>query len=318
MRMGSDLGKLHRRNYMVKSQLKSLEAKSKALNEGINSDTSIDEWAETYVARADAQIDDVSDYMQFRNLGNLAEKKTKLVRAPIRSNTNAIAPPPLHKWGALPTHTMPDGTEMPGATHEGLGNLALKTGRLGHMRAAPRSTSRALPTPKLPVYGQQRQPAVVTPTPKPKLTDRDRDGYDDHPTITNLPQSGYGKNIPGGAHATITGHNKDNKVWDRFPNDPTEWRDLDNDGYGDNYDALGNMTDSLPQVTFGNTLGTTLFLGLLGAGVGLITYSQYQSKTNLASMKPRLKRAAVYGAIGMGAAVAYQGATGTGQQTGWY
>ena len=146
--MGSDLGKLHRRNYMVKSQLNSLEAKSKALNQRINGETNIDEWAQSYVARADAQIDDVSDYMQFRK--------------------------------------------------------------------------------------------------------------------------------------------------------------------------LGSMTDSLPQVTLGNTLGTTLFLGLLGAGVGLITYSQRQSKTNLASMKPRLRKAAFGAAIGMGAAVAYQGASGLGQQTGWY
>lgn len=200
MRMGSDLGKLHRRNYMVKSQLKSLEAKSKALNKGINSDTTIDEWAETYVARADAQIDDVSDYMQFRNLGNLAEKKTRLVRAPARSNTNAIAPPSLHKWGALPTHTMPDGTEMPGATHEGLG-----------------------------------------------------------------------------------------------------W------------------TDSVPQVGFGNTIGTTGLLILLGAGIGLVTYSEYRTSNNtLKSWVPRLKRAGVYGAVAGGVGIAYQGLAGVGQQTGWY
>ena len=201
MRMGSDLGKLHRRNYMVKSQLKSLEAKSKALNEGINSDTSIDEWAETYVARADAQIDDVSDYMQFRNLGNLAEKKTKLVRAPVRSNTNAIAPPSLHKWGAIPTHTMPDGTEMPGATHEGL------------------------------------------------------DGW----------------------------------------------------------------TDSLPQVGFGNTIGATGLLFLLGAGVGLVTYNEYSSSNNtLKSLQPRLKKAGMYGLIGLAVGTGYQALVGTGQQTGWY
>ena len=64
MKMGSDLGKMYRRNYMVKSQLNSLEAKSRTLNEKITDETKIDEWA-------DAQIDDVSDYMNFRNLGGL-------------------------------------------------------------------------------------------------------------------------------------------------------------------------------------------------------------------------------------------------------
>ena len=72
MRMNSDLGKLKRRNYMVKAQLKSLESKSRAINEKINNESNIDEWAESYIARADAQIDDVSDYMNFRNLQNLS------------------------------------------------------------------------------------------------------------------------------------------------------------------------------------------------------------------------------------------------------
>ena len=72
MRMNSDLGKLKRRNYMVKAQLKSLESKSRAINEKINNESNVDEWAESYIARADAQIDDVSDYMNFRNLQNLS------------------------------------------------------------------------------------------------------------------------------------------------------------------------------------------------------------------------------------------------------
>lgn len=72
MKMHSDLGKMYRRNYMVKSQLKSLEEKSKTLNAKIDGKTKIDEWAESYITRADAQIDDVSDYMNYRNLGQLA------------------------------------------------------------------------------------------------------------------------------------------------------------------------------------------------------------------------------------------------------
>lgn len=71
MKMHSDLGKMFRRNYMVKSHLNSLEAKSRSLNEKINDETKIDEWAESYITRADAQIDDVSDYMEFRKLGAL-------------------------------------------------------------------------------------------------------------------------------------------------------------------------------------------------------------------------------------------------------
>ena len=73
MKMHSDLGKMYRRNYMVKSQLRSLEQKSKALNAKIDGETKIDEWAESYITRADAQIDDVSDYMNYRNLAGVSK-----------------------------------------------------------------------------------------------------------------------------------------------------------------------------------------------------------------------------------------------------
>ena len=73
MKMHSDLGKMYRRNYMVKSQLRSLEEKSKALNAKIDGETKIDEWAESYITRADAQIDDVSDYMNYRNLAGVSK-----------------------------------------------------------------------------------------------------------------------------------------------------------------------------------------------------------------------------------------------------
>ena len=72
MRLNSDFGKIHRRNYMIKSQLRSLAKKSNELNSQITPETKVDEWAESYVTRADAQIDDVHDYMNFRNLGNLS------------------------------------------------------------------------------------------------------------------------------------------------------------------------------------------------------------------------------------------------------
>ena len=73
MKMHSDLGKMYRRNYMVKSQLRSLAEKSKALNAKIDGETKIDEWAESYITRADAQIDDVSDYMNYRNLAGVSK-----------------------------------------------------------------------------------------------------------------------------------------------------------------------------------------------------------------------------------------------------
>lgn len=72
MRMNSDFGKIHRRNYMIKSQLRSLAVKSSELDAKITPETKVDEWAESYVTRADAQIDDVHDYMNYRNLGNLS------------------------------------------------------------------------------------------------------------------------------------------------------------------------------------------------------------------------------------------------------
>jgi hypothetical protein len=108
MKMHSDLGKMYRRNYMVKSQLNSLEAKSRALNEKIGDQTKIDEWAESYITRADAQIDDVHDYMNYRNLGQLAHVR------------------------------------MPGPP------------------------TKALPAPKLPIYGQERVPADAVPTLQPE------------------------------------------------------------------------------------------------------------------------------------------------------
>lgn len=87
MKMHSDLGKMFRRNYMVKSQLNSLEAKSRSLNEKINDETKIDEWAESYITRADAQIDDVSDYMEFRKIGQLGH-----VRHPAPQTVGLPAP----------------------------------------------------------------------------------------------------------------------------------------------------------------------------------------------------------------------------------
>ena len=198
MKMHSDLGKMYRRNYMVKSQLRSLAEKSSALNAKIDGETKIDEWAESYITRADAQIDDVSDYMNYRNLGN----------------------------------------------------LAMKAGHTGHVRIAPPLT-KALPAPKLPIYGQERQPADSVAEEE----------------VTNL------------------------------------------EGF----------TDYLPQESYGNTLGATMMLGGMAAVIGLVTYNEYRSKKTMKGLiVPRLKRAGIFAAGGVGVAALYQGIVGAGQQTGWY
>ena len=198
MKMHSDLGKMYRRNYMVKSQLRSLAEKSSALNAKIDGDTKIDEWAESYITRADAQIDDVSDYMNYRNLGN----------------------------------------------------LAMKAGHTGHVRIAPPLT-KALPAPKLPIYGQERQPADSVAEEE----------------VTNL------------------------------------------EGF----------TDYLPQVSYGNTLGATMMLGGMAAVIGLVTYNEYRSKKTMKGLiVPRLKRAGIFAAGGVGVAALYQGIVGAGQQAWWY
>lgn len=103
MRMHSDLGKMYRRNYMVKSQLNSLEAKSRALNEKIGDETKIDEWAESYITRADAQIDDVHDYMNFRNIASLGHMRMK------PTPTQALPAPKLPIYGQqrIPADTVP-------------------------------------------------------------------------------------------------------------------------------------------------------------------------------------------------------------------
>ena len=186
MKMHSDLGKMYRRNYMVKSQLRSLAEKSKALNAKIDGETKIDEWAESYITRADAQIDDVSDYMNYRNLGQLAH-----VRRP--------GPP-----------------------------------------------TQALPAPALPIYGQQRVAADEAP----------------------------------------------------------------------NADALAGLTDMLPVVIPGNTLGVALALGAMGV-YGLVTYNERRTKGTLCKFS-RQEHALLTAGVGAAVGLVYQGVAGTGQQTGWY
>lgn len=198
MKMHSDLGKMYRRNYMVKSQLRSLAEKSSALNAKITGDTQIDEWAESYITRADAQIDDVSDYMNYRNLGGLSK-------------------------------------------------------RMGHVIMKPAATP-ALPAPKLPIYGQQRVPA---PPKEEEIAEED-------------------------------------------------------------LSQLGISTDSWPDVSLGNTVGVVGFLAITSGVLGIVTYNEYKNKTVSSLVGPRLKRAAVFSAIGGGAGLLFQGLMAGGQKTGWY
>ena len=114
MKMHSDLGKMYRRNYMVKSQLRSLEQKSKALNAKIDGETKIDEWAESYITRADAQIDDVSDYMNYRNLAGVSKGTGHIINYTIYEHAptgtphqSQPAPPAPPSQSAPPTQSAP-------------------------------------------------------------------------------------------------------------------------------------------------------------------------------------------------------------------
>ena len=242
MKMHSDLGKMYRRNYMVKSQLRSLAEKSSALNAKIDGETKIDEWAESYITRADAQIDDVSDYMNYRNLGN----------------------------------------------------LAMKAGHTGHVRIAPPPT-KALPAPKLPIYGQERQPALPPAEVNPNIVGQPLMSYEDW-------SFRYGGGLDDASK--LSEYNNYKRSWE-----------ASNPGSV----GLEGFTDYLPQVGVGNTVGATMMLGGLAAVIGLVTYNEYRSKKNMKSLiVPRLKRAGIFAAGGVGVAALYQGIVGAGQQTGWY
>jgi len=120
VKINSDLGKMYRRNYMVKSQLRSLEDKSRTLNSKIDGETKIDEWAEAYITRADGQIDDVSDYMQYRNLGGLAKKAaTGHVRHPA-PQTRALPAPRLTHYGQRRQPALPKPAPMKDSDADGI------------------------------------------------------------------------------------------------------------------------------------------------------------------------------------------------------
>ena len=159
-------------------------------------------------------------------------------------------------------------------------------GGLAHVRR-PVPSTRALPVPKLPIYGQQRQPAP--PRFKP-AADRDRDGAPD----------------------------KD----DKFPDNPDEWADSDGDGYGDNGTMdFGAISDKYPIVTIGNTFGFVGTAALAGLVFGIVTYNpntSYGGTALVQVLTNRARAAAVPAAIFGGLALAAQGLFGAGQQTGWY
>ena len=105
---------------MVKSQLRSLAEKSSALNAKITGDTQIDEWAESYITRADAQIDDVSDYMNYRNLGGLSKRMGHVIMKP--AATPALPAPKLPIYGQQRVPAPPKEEEI---TEEDLSQLGL-------------------------------------------------------------------------------------------------------------------------------------------------------------------------------------------------
>jgi|MDTC01.3.fsa_nt_gb hypothetical protein len=320
MKMHSDLGKMYRRNYMVKSQLRSLEDKSRALNSKIDGETKIDEWAESYITRADAQIDDVSDYMQYRNLGGLA-KATGHVRGP--------AP----QTRALPAPSLP---------------------HYGQQRQPAPQPSQPTPQPSQPTTGYSTAKSFIDSMPMElqvpfrkihRQTDfANVDNAIGNYTATTLIKDNFARN-KGNVHELVDGNDKwsreskkyadDNKVshsklislmeaWknstvksvvESSPS-PDEVEEAIRLSKGSN---LGFSTMDLPLVGAGNTLGSSLGLGAMAAVLGAVTYNEYRSKgTVRAILMPRLKQAGVYGVAGIGLALLYQSIVGTGQKTGWY
>ena len=270
MKMHSDLGKMYRRNYMVKSQLRSLEEKSKALNARIDGKTKIDEWDESYITRADAQIDDVSDYMNYRNLGQLAH-----VRRP--------GPP-----------------------------------------------TKALPAPKLPIYGQQRAPADTVPTLQPEslppgLTELLNTVWKQYRSsmLADSNNDSEVVSLLGQIEAYIR---KEKLTRDTIDKDqhksvigPLRQRIAQRINQLEGVDNLGGLSDMVPLVTWGNTLGVTLGLAGMGAVYGFVTYNERKSEGTLMQIiKTRGKYAAYAAGVGGLAGLIYQGFAGTGQKTGWY
>ncbi len=338
MRMSSDLGKMYRRNYMVKSQLRSLAEKSQALNARINNDTKIDEWAESYITRADAQIDDVSDYMNYRNLGNLSKGQGHIINytiyehAPTATPPGVPAPPPAPVAPPAPApvpggqssttlrfvETMPIELQVPFRRIDREHDFANNDNRIGSydntklMKELFRTNS----GPHELGDGRVKWARLSQKYAEDNKVSHER-LIQLMSTWKNTPASVVIQNAPTRRQidAAII---QSRKFADR-PSDQEEIMAIAADPNYGAYSDFGNITDSLPLVTAGSTAGALLMLGGMGAIYGLVTYSEYKSQKKLkVGAKERLKRMAIYAGVGAGIGTVYKGIVGAGQATGYY
>ena len=77
---------------------------------------------------------------------------------------------------------------------------------------------------------------------KDAVVDKDGDGHME-PGVEH-----DGQCFPGGGYRQCLVYVADSRVWDEFPNNPSQWVDSDGDGFGDN--SSGYMGDAFPQDRF--------------------------------------------------------------------
>lgn len=336
--MSSDLGKMYRRNYMVKSQLRSLTEKSKALNARINNDTKIDEWAESYITRADAQIDDVSDYMNYRNLGRLSKGQGHIINytvyehAPTATPPGVPVPPPAPIAPPAPApvpggqssstlrfvETMPIELQVPFRRIDRNHDFANNDNRIGSydntklMKELFRTNSgpHELGDGRVKWARLSQKYAEDNKVSHQRLIQL-------MTTWKNTPASVVIQNAP--SRRQIEAAIAQSKKFADRPSDQEEIMAIAADPNYGLFAGVGNLTDNLPLVTVSSTAGALLMLGGMGAVYGLVTYSEYKSQKKLkVGAKERLKRMAIYAGVGAGIGTIYKGIVGTGQATGYY
>ncbi len=340
--MSSDLGKMYRRNYMVKSQLRSLTEKSKALNARIDGDTKIDEWAESYITRADAQIDDVSDYMNYRNLGNLSKGQGHIINytvyehAPTATPPGVPVPPPAPIAPPAPApvpggpdvsttslrfvETMPIELQVPFRRIDRKHDFANNDNRIGTYDNT-KLMKEIFRTPTNSGPHELGDGRVKWPRLSQKYAEDNRVSHqrliDLMETWKNTPASVVIQNAPTKRQidAAIIQSRKSAEL----RTDQEEIMAIAADPNYGLFAGVGNLTDNFPLVTVGSTAGGLLMLGAMGAVYGLVTYSEYKTQKNLKTGTiERLKRMGIYGGVGAGIAALYKGVVGAGQTTGYY
>jgi len=373
---------MYRRNYMVKSQLRSLEEKSKALNSKIDGKTKIDEWAESYITRADAQIDDVSDYMNYRNLAGVSKGSGHIINytiyehaptgtphqgqpasqppasqpAPPASNgkyettLRFIASMPIelqvpfrrihnrsdfanidNRIGAYGDTTLVKDKFVRGGPHEladgtdkwfRLSQKYANDSRANHQRLVNLMEAWKKSTIKQVV---QTAPTVAQVEAAIMQSKKPADRKEDQAEIMAIAEgasSGRGSSSQYEALFGGLAHVRRPIPSTRAlpaPALPIYGQQRVATDETQNADALAGLTDIVPMVTWGNTLGLVLTAAAMGGVYGLVTYNERRApSTFMAILRTRGRHAAITAGIAGGVGLLYQGIAGTGQKTGWY